>query len=107
MNLGPGKTSLEVESNPTMIAAARLKGMRLKYGFTFRQVERLSRVLAERYGDDRYIVRISVLAGIENRGVLPDIFHLHSLCVVYSVGMRTVLSWYGIPDEPSRRTVSR
>jgi hypothetical protein len=86
---------------------ARLKRARMNCRLTCRDVEFLSRVLADRYHDNRYIVRISVLARIENEGGVPNIFHLHSLCVIYSVEMRTILDWYGLPKEPSRKTATR
>jgi transcriptional regulator with XRE-family HTH domain len=89
------------------VGGTRLKRVRLDCGLTYRDVERLSRVLADRYCDDRHIVRISVLARTENQGVIPNMFRLHSLCVIYSVTMRSVLSWFGLPNEPSRRTASR
>jgi hypothetical protein len=85
----------------TAIGGARLKRVRLDCGFTYRDAEGFSRVLAERYGDDRHIIRISVLARIENHGVVPNIFHLHSLCAIYSAEIRKVLRWYGLPDERS------
>jgi hypothetical protein len=93
-----------VNFNATVIGGVRLKRARLDCGLTFRDVERLSRALAEQYGDDRYIVRISALARAESHGVVPNVFHFHSLCVIYSVEMREVLAWYGISDRPSRRT---
>ena len=93
--------------NGTVFGGTRLKRGRLDRGLTYRDVEQLSRVLSERYGDNRYIVRISVLARTENQGFVPNVFHLSSLSIIYSVEMRTVLSWYGLPDEPSRRIASR
>jgi hypothetical protein len=90
-----------------VIGSARLKRARVDCGFTYRDVERLSRVLAARYCDERYIVRISTLARTENHGVIPTAFHLHSLCVIYSIEMRTVLSWFGLPDEPSPRIAAQ
>ena len=89
------------------IGGLRMKNVRVKHGLTFRDVERLSRILAERYRDNRYIVRISVLADIENHGTVPNVFHLHSLCVIYSVQLQRVLSWFGVHVEPSQKTVSR
>ena len=86
---------------------ARLKRTRMDRGLTCREVESLSRFLADQYDDDRYIVRISVLSRIENEGGAPNIFHLHSLCVIYSVEMRTILHWYGLPKESSRKTSAR
>jgi hypothetical protein len=47
----------------------RLKCARLDGFLTYRDVELLSRILSERYADDRYTVRISVLVDIEDPGI--------------------------------------
>jgi hypothetical protein len=88
------------------IGGALLKRARLNCRLTFRDVERLSRAIGEQYGDDRYIVRISMLSRIENHAAIPNIFHLHSLCAIYSVEMRKVLRWYGLPDQRSRKSAA-
>jgi hypothetical protein len=78
------------------MGGSRLKRVRVKRGLTYRDAEQLSRVLAARHRDDRFVVRISVLADIENHGSIPNMFHLHSLCVMYSLELKSVLSWYGV-----------
>jgi len=74
----------------------RLRLARLDRSLTYRDVEHLSRILSERFTDDRYIVRISVLADIENHGPAPSIFRLQSLCLIYALDMPRVLKWYGL-----------
>jgi len=83
----------------------RLKCARLDNFLTYRDVELLSRILSERYADDRYTVRIRVLAEIENRTTAPSIFRLHSLCLIYSLNMRKVLRWFGEESKASERTL--
>jgi hypothetical protein len=89
----------------------RLKLARLGRSLTYGEVERLSRSLSERYADENYVVRISVLADIENHGYVPSIFLLHSLCLIYEVEMPAVLAWYGvrpkISERPLRYSVAR
>jgi len=81
-------------------AGACLKNRRLECGLTYREVERLTRDLAAKYRDTGYIVRISVLADIENQGTVPSLFRLKSLCMIYSLELEAVLSWYGLPSGP-------
>lgn len=83
----------------------RLKLARLDRSLTYRDVEYLSSILAEKYADDRYRVRISVLADIENRGTAPSIFRLNSLCLIYALDMRKVLGWFGVEIKASERTL--
>jgi hypothetical protein len=74
----------------------RLKLARLDSLLTYRDVEHLSLILSERYADDRYTVRISVLADIVNQRTVPTIFRLHSLCLIYGLEMSRVLGWFVI-----------
>jgi len=82
----------------------RLKLARLDCSLTYRDVEHLSRILSERYADERYTVRLSVLANIENQGTAPTIFRLHSLCLIYGLAMPRVLTWFGVWPKTSERT---
>ena len=89
-----------------MSAGLRLRRARMDAGLTCRDVEDLSRAFAEISRNDRLIVRISALSEIENHGQVPNIFHLNSLCVIYSLKLETVLSWYGVRGN-SQKTVPR
>jgi hypothetical protein len=80
----------------------QLRLARLDRSLTYRDVEYLSRILSERYADDRYTVRISVLADIENHGTAPSIFRLHSLCLIYGLNVPRVLKWFGVPAQGIR-----
>lgn len=86
-------------------AGYRLKIVRLDRFLTYRDVERLTRNVSERYADERYIVRISVLANIENHGMIPTIFRLQSLCEIYELDIQTVLTWYRVRPAASGRTL--
>jgi transcriptional regulator with XRE-family HTH domain len=83
----------------------QLRLTRFNRSLTYRDVERLSRILSERYADDRYMVRISVLADIENHGVIPTIFRLYTLCLIYKLDMPSVIEWFGIRPRVSDRTL--
>jgi hypothetical protein len=74
----------------------RLKLARLDRSLTCREVERLSRMLSKRFADDRYTLRVSVLAAIENQHAVPSIFRLASLGLIYELDLQTVLRWFGV-----------
>jgi hypothetical protein len=89
-------------------AGYRLKLARLDRSLTYRDIERLSRILSERYSDDRFTVRISVLADIENHRVVPTIFRLYTLCLIYELDLPTVIEWYGFwPRVRDRKFVEQ
>jgi hypothetical protein len=86
----------------------RLRLTRLNRCLTYRDVEHLSRILSEKYSDDRFTVRISLLADIENRRVVPTIFRLYTLCLIYELDMPTVIEWYGFwPRVRDRKVVEQ
>jgi transcriptional regulator with XRE-family HTH domain len=74
----------------------RLKRTRERLGLRYRDVEVFSQQIAERRRNGEYVIAISRLADIENRGVVPGIFKLYSLCAIYRLEMAEVLRWYGV-----------
>lgn len=78
----------------------KLKHARERLKLTFRQVEAASQEIAERRGSDEFAVALSRLADIENKGTIPTIFRLYTLCAIYRLEYKEVLRWYGVPlDE--------
>jgi transcriptional regulator with XRE-family HTH domain len=72
--------------------------LRLKY----RDVEQASQQIARNRGNQEFSVGLSRLADIENKGTLPSVYRLYSLCVIYGLSFQTVLAWYGVNlDEQS------
>jgi hypothetical protein len=61
-----------------------------------REVESASTRIAERHGNDEFAVSPSRLSDIETKGLVPSIYRLYSLAVIYRRDLREVLSWYGI-----------
>jgi hypothetical protein len=61
-----------------------------------RDVETASMRIAERHGNDEFAVSPSRLSDIETKGVVPSIFRLYTLAVIYRRDLREVLSWFGI-----------
>jgi methanogenic corrinoid protein MtbC1 len=87
---------LEAPRTGMLDGGYRLKLARLDRSLTCREVERLSRMLSKRFADDRYTLRLSVLAAIENQHAVPSIFRLASLCLIYELDLLTVLRWFGV-----------
>ena len=77
-------------------AGRKLKHARERLNLRFREVEEASMKIANRHGSDEFIVALSRLADIENKGVMPSLHRLYSLCVIYRLELHEVLSWYGI-----------
>ncbi len=68
------------------------EGLRLKY----RDVEEASQQIALSRGRQEFSIGLSRLADIENKGTLPSLYRLYSLCVIYGINFHTALTWYGI-----------
>jgi hypothetical protein len=83
-----------------MLPGLRLRQVRERLGFTYRDVERASFELAARRGRPEFILHISRLADIENRGVIPGLHKLYTLATVYHRNPLEISRWYEIPlDE--------
>jgi transcriptional regulator with XRE-family HTH domain len=77
-------------------AGRKLKRARERLKLRFRDVEEASAQIASRHANDEFIVALSRLADIENKGTMPSIYRLYSLCAIYRLEVAEVLSWYGI-----------
>jgi transcriptional regulator with XRE-family HTH domain len=80
-------------------AADKLKQARKRLKLTYRDVEQASLQIAERRSSDEYAIALSRLADIENKGTVPTIFRLYSLCAIYRLDFDEVLRWYGVPKR--------
>lgn len=74
----------------------KLKRVRERLGLRFRDVEEASAKIASRRKNDEFLLALSRLADIENKGTIPSIYRLYSLCAIYRLDMQEVLAWYGI-----------
>jgi transcriptional regulator with XRE-family HTH domain len=77
----------------------KLKHARERLKLTYRDVEKASQQLAQRRASDEFAIALSRLADIENKGTVPTIFRLYSLCAIYRLNLDEVLGWYGVPVE--------
>jgi transcriptional regulator with XRE-family HTH domain len=80
-----------------MISAGKnLRAIRERLGLTLRDVENASQQLARKNTNDKYLIPVSRLSDFETRGVIPGIYRLYSLAIIYKLDFRELLSWYGI-----------
>ncbi|MBV9303273.1 MAG: helix-turn-helix transcriptional regulator [Acidobacteriaceae bacterium] len=74
----------------------KLRRAREKLHLKYRDVEEASQRIANRRDNDEFLIRLSRLADIENKGTVPTVYRLYSLCAIYRLDFATVLRWYGI-----------
>lgn len=79
-----------------MDGGLKLKRTREKLGLRYRQVEQASNLIAQRHRNLDFTIGLSRLADIENKGVVPSLHRLYSLCAIYRLDITDVLDWYGI-----------
>jgi transcriptional regulator with XRE-family HTH domain len=80
-------------------AGEKLKRARERLKLTFRDVEHASQEIAARRKNDEFIIALSRLSDIENKGTLPTIYRLYTLCAIYRLDFDEVLQWYGVPKD--------
>ena len=78
-------------------AGEKLKRIREKLRLTYREVEQASQQVARQRGSDEFAIALSRLADIENKGTVPTIYRLYSLCAIYRLDLAEVMGWYGVP----------
>jgi len=74
----------------------RLKQARERLNLTYRDVGEASVQIANRHHNDEYLIALSRLSDIENKGTVPSIYRLYSLCTIYRLEIAEVLEWYGV-----------
>lgn len=79
-----------------LAAGLHLRSLRERLGLTMREVESASLRIAERHENDEFAVCPSRLSDIETKGLVPSVFRLYSLSIIYRCDVREILAWYGI-----------
>src|SRR5450755_3615780 len=74
----------------------RLRQARERLQLKFRDVEEASQRIADGHGRAEFVVCLSRLADIENKGTVPTLYRLYSLCAIYRLDILEVLEWYGV-----------
>ena len=77
-------------------AGQKLKRARERLNLRYRDVEEASLQIAERHKNDEFFIALSRLSDIENKGTVPTIYRLYSLCAIYRLDIHEVLEWYGV-----------
>src|SRR5260370_36922934 len=65
-------------------------------GLTLRDVELASTCLGESRGIEEFVINPSRLSDIETKGVIPSIFRLYVLSVIYRADFTELLRLYGV-----------
>lgn len=78
-------------------AGQKLKRIRERLGLTYRDVEEASARIAEANQDDEFGIALSRLSDIENKGTIPSIYRMYSLCAIYRLDLDELLTWFGLP----------
>jgi transcriptional regulator with XRE-family HTH domain len=73
-----------------------LRSLRERLGLTMRDVETASTAIADRHKSDEFSIPPSRLSDIETKGVVPSIYRLYSLSVIYRRDAREILAMYGV-----------
>lgn len=96
MVLAQGPPDATPRSSMMEEAGQKLKRVRERLRLKFRDVEEASNRISARHGSDEFTIALSRLADIENKGTLPTIYRLYSLCAIYRLDLHEVLGWYGV-----------
>ena len=78
-------------------AGSRLQEFRSEVGLTMREVEAESAKLARRLRNPAYKLSIARLSTYEAKGVIPNIFAMYTLSVIYRRPIKKLLRLYALP----------
>ena len=82
-----------------MVAGDTLRRLREDLGLTLRDVEAASVRLGEIHQNTDYIFPISRLSDMETKSIVPSIFRLYSLAVIYRLNVPQLFSIFGVNLE--------
>ncbi|HKV92498.1 MAG TPA: helix-turn-helix transcriptional regulator [Candidatus Angelobacter sp.] len=85
-----------VRADIALSAGKRLRELREQMGLTLRDVEISSTTLSESRNIDEFIINPSRLSDIETKGVIPSIYRLYVLSVIYRADFTELLKLYGV-----------
>jgi transcriptional regulator with XRE-family HTH domain len=77
-------------------AGRKLRELREKIGLTLRDVEVASITLADTRGIEEFVINPSRLSDVETKGVIPSIYRLYVLSVIYRADYGELLKLYGV-----------
>lgn len=88
-------------------AGQKLRTVREQLGLTIRDVEAASARIADHHGNEDFALSLSRLSDIETKGVVPNIYRLYSLAVIYRLELRELLDWYGVCVDDTAADLAR
>lgn len=77
-------------------AGKNLRSLRERLQLKYRDVEEASRVIATRNKNPEFLIGLSRLADIENKGTVPSIYRMYSLSAIYGLDHTELLDMYGV-----------
>lgn len=77
-------------------AGKKLRELREQIGLTLRDVEISSTALSQARNIEEFIINPSRLSDIETKGVVPSIYRLYVLSVIYRADLAGLLKLYGV-----------
>ena len=84
-----------------MTAGQRLRVVRERLGLTIREVEAATIQIAKIKSSDEFAINLSRLSDFETKGVVPSVFRMYSLAIIYKIDFLEIVSWYGIDFDES------
>ena len=75
----------------------QLKRIRERLQLRYRDVAEASHHIANQRGNDKFMIGLSRLADIEQKGTVPSLYRAYTLCAIYGISPTLMLNWYGIP----------
>src|SRR5581483_4595343 len=79
-----------------MMPGQQLRAIREALGLTLKDVESASAVIAEKYNNQEYAIPASRLSEIETKSMLPSIYRVYSMALLYRKTVEEILSVFGI-----------
>jgi transcriptional regulator with XRE-family HTH domain len=75
---------------------SQLRRVRLRRKLSLRQVVAQSRKIAKQRRNAGYRLSLAILSNLERDAVVPVIYRLHALALIYKTPVARLLSFYGI-----------
>lgn len=79
-----------------MNAGEQLRALRERLGLSLRMVESATARLADRHANSDFMISLSRLSDIETKGIIPNLYRIYSLSIVYHVDFYEVLRIFGL-----------
>jgi len=78
----------------------KLRLIRHEQRLTLRDVSLATRLIAVGQNNLEFAISPGRLSEVETKGVVPNIYRLYSLAMIYQLDLRELLAWFGIPRLP-------